>query len=435
MKKSFLVLVILSVYFISGCGKKGSETSQQPPVGLDPAQISATQQPQPVQGMMGQIEPFVPQETPQQQPQLQQPQFDVPQFDVVGLLQSLAFENYAKLAAAKEGKSFVFSPSAVAWELGVLLTGTQGNSTEEIQRIFKFPVTPPTLSQLLNQEISGVGSFWMFNAVWVQKDYPVLEKFIGDTGSGFMTSVFSADLTGAKEESLKLINTWASDMTGEKVPTIVVDYPEETRLLMTNILLHRVNWKEPFHIDKTADREFTSISGEKSMKPMMYKAGTFNYLETPDLQLLVLPYQEANLRLVILAPVLPEKFDELEKLLTPQYLLQLFGNVQQTPLQMRIPLLMLESETDITSLLPAISKTPNLKGMSQSELEPIDLGPMIQKTVLKLEEQGVTPTPPPQEPVVDANSQVTSFAVNRPFFFVVWNTQTMTPMIMGRVLD
>ncbi|MDR1960049.1 MAG: serpin family protein [Planctomycetaceae bacterium] len=377
-----------------------------------------------------QTQPLSQSRNPPQVPQ--QPQVNLtPYFQAYT---AFALNSYPKVAAMHEGKSFVYSPLSITQELGVLLTGSDADLADKIQKWFSAPVTPPLLSGILRSQTAGSVSFWPFNAVWLQKGYNVVVPYRDNVKAAFGTSVFSADFAGAKEETLKILNCWASDMTSGKVPAILADYPETTRLLFSNILLHKVNWQQPFHPDKTVDQDFTPLAGDKKPRPMMHKNGVFRYFESENLQILVLPYQEENLRLVMLLPK-PEKWADLEKIMTPERLLPFFANFKPTPLTLQIPKLTLDTEVNVTALFPELANVSGLKGISFSAPEPLPLGPMLQKTVFKMEEQNAVNTVPPKEPEVTQPEQVKTFAANTPFLFLVWDAQHMTPLLIGRVAD
>ena len=430
MKKSFWLIFVLCFVILVGCGKKAKEETK--PAAENSAENSALATPDPLPQ---------PQPEPQPQPQVQQAeQVPVEQpVDLVSVYRPFAGSLYGRVAASKEGENFVFSPLAAFQEMGILYLGSDGKTKENIQRLFAAPqLKASEMGNLIGQYTTNQNAIWQFSALWTQKEYPVITLFTERVAKAFGgCNVYSADLLEAKEESLRLINAWSSDMTGDHLPVVVSDYPEQTRLMLTNILMHRVNWQKPFHMNKTSDQEFTPAEGEKVVKSMMHKTDYIPCYQSDKLQMFVLPYLEQQYRIVILMPA-SEQFAEFEKFISSGSLDSLFANLSPIGMTLRLPRLEMEDALDLRPFFAKTFENPNLKGMSQSDLEPLTVGPIIQKTLFKMNESGPSEIPPPPEPTIDPTlepgQEISTLAVDRPFIFLVWHAPSMTPIIMGRVV-
>lgn len=424
MKKSSCLIFAICFIFWIGCKGKPQDGSLPP---LEENSSPTEQQP---------IATPVTPTTPQTPASSTSPQLHP--VDLAPVYRRFAGNLYARVATGKEGENFVFSPLAAFQEMGILYLASDGKTRESIQRLFgTAQLKASEMGALFNRLIANQNSTWSFSALWIQNDYPVIKQFGERIEQAFGCKVYSADLLGAKEESLRLINAWGGDMTGDNVPAVVSDYPEQTRLMLTNLLMHRVNWQQPFHMDKTSDQEFTLVGGEKVVKSMMHKTGQFPCYQSDRLQMLVFPYMEQAYRLVIFMPQ-TDQFAEFEKTVAEQSLDILFTRLQSTPMTLKIPRLEMEETLDLRPFFTKTFENPNLKGMSQSDLEPLTIGPIIQKTLFKMNESGSSEIPPPQELTINNQNPMSEgmqfFNADRPFIFMVWHVPSMTPIIMGRVI-
>jgi len=121
--------------------------------------------------------------------------------------------------------------------------------------------------------------------------------------------------------------------------------------------------------------------------------------------------------------------------MTPNSLTMWFGQLQPMIVDVIMPQLKLSSCLDLTETLNNLgmqtitSEDADLSFMSQNvEKGPLRLSQFLHETQMTLTEQ--IDIPDQQEPQAQAR-----FYVNRPFVFLVWNVQTSTPLVIGRITD
>src|SRR5690606_31157064 len=102
----------------------------------------------------------------------------------------------------------------------------------------------------------------------------------------------------------------------------------DTRLVLTNAVYFKGDWNEPFRKEVTRDAPFKVSSRQQVQTPLMFQQDHFGYGETPELQVLSLPYgQSKRLSMVVLLPREVDGLPALEKKLTAQSLNEWLGKL------------------------------------------------------------------------------------------------------------
>lgn len=376
-----------------------------------------------------------------------------------------ALELYAKLAEQQEGNMF-FSPYSISTALAMTYAGAHGRTETQMADVLHFPTAastqtgakPPsgstrdhkqfhstfcTITKSLNARgEKGAYELIVANALWSQKGYGFLRKFLELIEASYGGKLNEVDFINAAESARQRINAWVEEKTKGKIKDLIAKgvLSSMTRLVLTNAIYFKGNWASQFQEEQTRDAPFTLLDGEKIVVPMMNQTGEFKYMERGDFQVLELPYVDEELSMIIF---LPKKFDglgELEKTLTNENLSKWMAKTHKQKVIVSIPKFKMTSQFALAEVLmsmgmtDAFSTNADFSGMNGKR--DLFISAVIHKAYVDVNEEGteaaaatavvvgVTSVPPEPTPV---------FRADHPFVFVIRDNQSESILFIGRV--
>ena len=367
-------------------------------------------------------------------------------------MQVLSYNTYSQLAATQGDANFCFSPQLLAKQLTVLRFGANGKTAAEVGDVFPYKMPVPQTAELLRQvDVTSAQiregvqvqqlppTFGQANAVWVPRDHPIVEQYVSGIKTGLATELYAADFKNMRDAAATAVNAWGRDITGKRMTSIIaepydVSLPGDISIVTTGVACASPRLAAPFNRQLSGINKFQLASGETIDVQMMHQVGSCMGLGMPTLQILVMPCVEDNLWFVVLLPATGQ-LETLERSMTPTFLSQWFGQLQPMVVDVLLPKIQLTNSLDLTETLGNLglqtiaTENAELTNMSQAvENGPLKLSKFLHATQITLVEQADIP----QQQVPQATAK---FYVNRPFVFLVWNIQTGTPLVIGRITD
>ena len=220
-----------------------------------------------------------------------------------------AFDLYAQLKE-QDGNLF-FSPYSISTALAMTFAGAKGETAEQMVNVLHFlPYKPPTadnplkrqfpfhkaygelIDQLNTQGQKSDYQLSIANALWGQQDYPFLDSFIKLNNRYYNAGLENVDFVKETEKTRLKINQWVEDQTQDKIKDLIPQgaLDKRTRLVLTNAIYFKGNWKLQFDIKQTKNEPFYITSEKTVTTPLMFQKEELKYGQTDMLQLLELPY-------------------------------------------------------------------------------------------------------------------------------------------------
>uniref|UniRef100_A0A8C6FK05 Serpin domain-containing protein n=1 Tax=Moschus moschiferus TaxID=68415 RepID=A0A8C6FK05_MOSMO len=239
-----------------------------------------------------------------------------------------AFSLYKQLALENPNKNVIFSPLSVSIALGFLSLGARGSTLTEILEGLKFNLTEiqkteihqgfqhllQTLNRPSNQLQLSVG-----NAMFVQEELKLLDKFIEDAQVLYSSEAFSTNFRDP-EAAKSLINDYVKNKTQGKIEELFKHLSPRTVLVLVNYIYFKAQWKTRFDPKDTEQAEF-HVSENKTVEvPMMTLDLKTPYFRDEELgcTLVELTYTSNDSALFILPD--KGKMQDLEAKLIPETL-------------------------------------------------------------------------------------------------------------------
>ena len=236
--------------------------------------------------------------------------------------------------------------------------------------------------------------------------------------------------------AVEKINEWADIKTEHMIPKLLSeDYPtEQLAIVLMNALYFKDSWVTEFAEGATKEGDFRTRSGQVVKKDFMTTTEQFSYYEDEETQLVILPMKGG----VSMAFVLGSKEGLAEKI----------ARASSEKVQVTIPKMDLETDFSNGELVDFLKECGVSLAFNGEKADfsamidyPVYVSDIIQKTRIKLDEEGVeaaavtaimmrdTAVYIPEEPKV--------FTADKPFSFYIYTTCNDTTAIMfaGEIVE
>jgi serpin B len=174
-------------------------------------------------------------------------------------------------AASQEGlaDNLVLSPLSAGYALSLLLEGATGPTREELLSVLggSFGDIVPFTDE--NTIVNTASS------VWLKEGVTVLDSYRKAIEKKFSAQVETRDFSS--RETVKEINSWCSDHTAGRIPSIVGEIPGSTVMLLLNALYFKAHWATPFNENFTKKGTFHSVAGDQKDVSFMNRNGKMDY--------------------------------------------------------------------------------------------------------------------------------------------------------------
>lgn len=322
------------------------------------------------------------------------------------------------------------------------------------------------------------------NALWSDQAYPLSEEFVKTISDAYNTGgVFPVDFRKDFESARRQINEWCEENTNGRIREAIAPMSPERaanlRLVVTNAIYFKANWKLPFKSSRTRDRDFTLEDGSTIETPIMsgyidvgryaafHKDGKF--FDTPDMRrvgqkeglypdesgfaMVELPYRGDDLSMLVIAPNSADGLDALGKQLSAKNLDRWINKLDRRRFSMRLPKLRFESSYSLKPTLSEMGMSraflPQRQGQDGADFSGISAAPgrsslyldMFQhKAFVEINEAGTEAAAVTIAKSADAEARpvkmvpfTPKFYADRPFLFIIRHQETGAILFIGRM--
>nr|XP_060630710.1 serpin B4-like [Anolis sagrei ordinatus] len=379
----------------------------------------------------------------------------------VDLLKILMKDNH-------EGNIFC-SPLSISAALSMTLMGARGNTAEQMEKVLHFteitgsgcskdiPVTgaqcdkPGGPHEQFKALLSAINkptkdyALSIANRLYGSNNYEFLQQYLHCTKELYHAELESVDFRNATEEVQKKINSWVESQTEGKIKDLFPSgtISSDAALILVNAIYFKGKWKVMFDKKKTYEEFFGTSKNQKKKVQMMFQEDEFNMAEINDplLKILELPYQ-GTLNMFILLPACKESLDQLERELTYAKMKEWMSSAKIKTQKMRvlIPKFKLEEKYELKPILKAMGMTDvflqgkaDLSGMSKNQNRDLVVSKVTHKAYVDVNEEGTEAAAGTGVEVVPKHAVILpEFKADRPFIFLIEDSETESIMFIGR---
>lgn len=367
---------------------------------------------------------------------------------------AFAFDLYRSLSA-QDGNLF-YSPYSISLALAMTYAGAAGNTATQMGSAMHFTLPAADLHTAFNSYSQSLEArakeskegtpfeLSIANSLWGQKDFAFRQEFLDVLAANYGAGMRLVDFAADPESARLAINQWVSDETRERIKDLIpigaIDVM--TRLVLANAIYFKAGWLHTFDDSATADAPFHLLDSSIVSVPMMHQNESFAYAQMGSYRAIELPYQTGDISMMVILPD-EGQFRAVESMLDAQMVKQITDKLIHGPVILVFPKFTYDSSFNLNAALkslgmgdafdPALADFSGMDG--QRDLYITDA---LHKAFVSVDEKGTEAaaatavimglTSAPALPPIEFN-------VDRPFIYLIRDSQTGSILFVGRVLN
>ena len=348
---------------------------------------------------------------------------------------------WAKLAA--HDGNVVVSPASISIALQMAYAGARGKTAAEMAATMHLdPNTTSTdvwgaaAALVSNLELSSTkdSSVHLADAVWLQRNFPVVPDFRAAMESGFRSAFHDTDFAAHPEDARKAINADVADQTHDRIQDLLPPGTDlsAARLVLTNAIYLKAAWATPFDSKQTNAAPFTRADGKLVRPQTMHATEDVDYAATSGYQAVRLPYAGGRLAMTLLLPAkgqpltwpsaAPRFSSEMVDLALPKFQFTWGADLAKPLAELGMP--------------TAFGDGADFTGMSP---KPVRISAVQHKAFIAVDEAGTEAAAATAVDIMVGGAAIThpipNMHFDRPFLFRIDDTATGLPLFLGKVAD
>lgn len=346
-----------------------------------------------------------------------------------------------------KGENALTSPLSALCALGMTANGARGETLEQMEAALGLPV----------ERLNGALAAWaadlpkkkdcrvnLANSVWIRDDgsFEADRGFLETAARQYGAEVFASRFDAA---AVRDVNGWVDKNTRGMIPEILSEFRDETMLVLVNALALEAEWEEVYETDQVWDnRIFTTEDGaEQPVTLMISSEGS--YLRDENAQGFLKFYKGGRWAFAALLPDEGVTLGDYLDSLTGERLRQVLAGAEETLVYAAIPKFESDCAVELNESLKALGMTDafepglaDLSGLGRSELGPLFISQVLHRTYISVDEKGTragAATAVLADAGADAPGSVPEVYLDRPFLYMLVDTETNLPAFIGVVTD
>jgi serpin B len=367
---------------------------------------------------------------------------------------AFAFDLYQALR--EDDGNLFFSPFSISAALAMVYGGARNETERQMAETLHFDLPQEglhpafnALDQDLNADTGQKEEDFQLrvaNSLWGQSGFEFKSEFLDLIATNYGAGLNLVDFVDSsnREGARLAINEWASEQTEGKIKDLVPDgvLDDLTRLVLANAIYFNAKWEDPFR--GAEDDEFTLLDGRRIPVQMMHSSRSryfSRYVREEGYQAVELDYKGDEAQMIV---VLPDegRFEEIEALLDRELMENILRTFARTNLRLFMPRFEYEASLSLVETLEKMgmrdafsTEVADFSGISPRFLFIKDV---LHKAFVAVDEEGTeaaAATAAIAEAVSAPIQEPTVVRIDRPFIFVIRDSEHDTVLFVGRVLD
>ena len=344
--------------------------------------------------------------------------------------------------------SLIVSPISVTYMLGMLNTGADGQTRQQIADVLGLGSSVMEINEYCKKMIDEAPrvdpsvTVQIANCIDVNSALGItlVPQFKTDMQNYYNAQIEALDF--GKSSSLDKINSWCKKNTDGMIPSILDRLSPNAAMCLLNAIYFKATWTEKFDPKDTRDMDFTMPDGSTSQHKMMHRKALAAYDKNDLCEMLYLPYGSNGYGMYVLLPVEGKTVDDVIQGLSAEGVKEQLFEMGPHEVDILMPRFTTSNETMLNEVLsamgmprafnPQYAEFPNM-----AQGQNLFVSMMKQKAKIEVNEEGTkassvtisqmgvtAPPPAPQYLQVD-------FHATRPFVYYIIESSTRSIFFMG----
>jgi serpin B len=363
--------------------------------------------------------------------------------DVAAMQTAFGVDLLHAVCEQADDENLLLSPTSAAGALSLLYPAAGGQTAESFRSVLHLPAWSPDLVAALRNHTRALDglrydgdldddaapdALQMSNRLWTATGLEPDPRYLDDLATAFDADVRALDFAGDPAGATDRINsTVADDTRGIIEELFEAPLDQDTMAVLTNALHLKARWADPFTYTRTAP--FDAPFGVVDVDMMSGSSGTGR---TADAwQSVELPYRDGTLAAVAVLP--PEGTDPCT---VDAATLADLRTAEPEEVGVQLPQLTIEQTHSLLDVLTAMGLPVDgdFSGLGGDDLS---ISQVVQKTFLEVHEDGTEAAAATGVAVeaVSAAQPEPTVVFDRPFLFLLTDTETRSPLFVTVVTD
>ncbi len=340
-------------------------------------------------------------------------------------------DNYSK------GKTTLVSPLSVLTALALVQNGAQGNTLAQFEQALG-GLDRDTLNAYMRAYcdfLTESDELKIANSVWTDSGAEAKRAFLQKAVDSYSAQLFSAPLSDPK--TVESINSWVKKNTDGMIPKIIEKADRYAVMMLVNAIAFDAKWETPYKRSDIERLEFTSYSGSKKKTDFMCSTENI-YLKDGGAVGFMKPYKNGRFAFAALLPDENTGIDDYVASLSGDKLMKIFSSAKRgNEVNVKMPKFRAEYSTQLIDTLKKMgvkdafdNKTADFSSLVENR--DAYIATVVHKTFIEVDEKG---TRAAASTLVGADTmslmEPYSVCLNRPFVYMIVDTETNLPLFIG----
>jgi serpin B len=354
--------------------------------------------------------------------------------------------------------NMVFSPYSMTRVVALAAAGARGNTLEGIRRAMSFSLPQERLNSAFNKfslmlasEASSANlpksqlpNLNVSDAIWGQLGGQVSKQYLDTIAANFGAGLHLLDFAHHPDASRLAINDWVENETEGRIKQLIAlnGISDGTRLVLTNTVWFKAEWRTKFHANSTSDQPFIGRSGNGVSVPFMHGTMSIPYADVDGCLAVDIPYSGDQISMLIVMPDVGT-FDAFLSALTPEKYTDITAHLKAANVLLSWPKFKFDTASDLKQPLRMLGMTDAFQSQL-ADFSGIDgqhdlfIDSVMHKAFIEVNENGTEASA--ATAVVVAKPTFTRFVhlrltVDHPFIFLLRDVRSGMILFVGKVVS
>lgn len=358
------------------------------------------------------------------------------------------FKLYQQIAKEQPKRNLLISPLSISTALSMTYSGAAGDTKKALASTLDFAdgrdaaVAADAKKMMESLQNPGGGTkLEIANGLFGEKKVQFKPNFLTSSKQNFNAGLKSLDFSAPT--AVNEINSWVSEKTHGKIPSIIEQLNPNAVLFLINAIYFKGSWEHKFEKAETKPHDFVTAGGAKKKVQMMnMDRSDFQYMENDQFQAVNLKYADKRLSLYVFLPKQGKTLDAFDAAFTQKNWNAWRSQFHKSDGHVGLPRFKVEDKLELEKPLTALGmgvafdqKKAEFPGMANFNLF---ITRVIHKTFMEVNEEGTEAaavTGIEMAPTSAAMNPKPPFRmiVDRPFFIALHDKQTDKILFAGHI--
>ena len=362
-----------------------------------------------------------------------------------------AFDLYRAISADEKevGKNLFFSPISIHTAFSVLYEGARGNTAQQLLGAFRLDPDRGARHEAVSSAAASIGrgdgrsELSLASALWPAEWFAPYDSYLEAARGAYGATVDAVDFTD-ESDAVPRINAWASDNTNGKIEDVIAqkDVDSNTAMVITNAIYFKGTWTTQFDEGYTREGGFTREDGSTVLADFMEVTAEFDYAAYDGYQVLRMPYKGDRLSMLVVLPGEPDGLGRLAGGLSATTLDGWIAGMEHREVRVVVPKFEARTSYDLKGTLKSMGVTDvfgglaDLTGIAEGVKGSLYVDKAFHDAYVAVDEKGTEAAAVTAILLAEsAPPRLMHFVADRPFLFMIHDSETGAVLFMGRLAD